>query len=288
MATPLDAVQWIHGAPDCSQSTDPLIQVHEFDGDTVIMRLSKCFSFEANFIYLLFGGTRAILFDTGGPPDHGSKAKALPLREEVDRIIARWLQRRRLDAIELIVAHTHDDVDHVFCDRQFVGRPHTTLVEPTLSAVKSFFGLPDWPEGEASLDLGGRTLTVFPIPGHESTHIAIYDARTKVLLSGDLLYPGLLTVRDWPAYRRSAARLADFAKRHDISLVLGNHVEMKNTRRELYPLGTTYQPNEHPLPLGAAHIEELHAACEAMANSPHLDVHDHFIIQPPEEGTRDA
>jgi hypothetical protein len=90
----------------------------------------------------------------------------------------------------------------------------------------------------------------------------------------------LLTVRDWAAYRRSAARLTDFAKQHDVSLVLGNHIEMKKTPRELYPVGTTYQPDEHPLRLSAAHIAELHAACEAMANSPRLDVHDDFIIQP--------
>jgi glyoxylase-like metal-dependent hydrolase (beta-lactamase superfamily II) len=288
MARPLDSVQWIHGASDCPRNIGPLIQVHELDGDTFIMRLNKCFSYEGNFIYLLFGSGRAILFDTGGPPDAGSSSKVLPLRDEVEKIVTRWLQSRGIQTLDLIVAHTHSDGDHVFWDRQFAGRPGTIVVEPTLAAVKSFFGLPNWPEGEAYLDLGGRILTVFPIPGHESTHIAVYDACTKALLTGDLLYPGLLTVRDWIAYRRSAARLADFARHHAISLVLGNHIEMKKTPRELYPVGTTYQPNEHSLPLGATHIAELHAACEAMANSPHLDVHDDFVIQPPGCGANDA
>lgn len=73
------------------------------------------------------------------------------------------------------------------------------MVEPTLSGVSRFFGLPDWPHGQADVHLGERTLTVFPIPGHESSHIATYDSATKVLLTCDTLYPGLLTVRDWGA-----------------------------------------------------------------------------------------
>jgi hydroxyacylglutathione hydrolase len=47
-----------------------------------------------------------------------------------------------------------------------------------------------------------------------------------------------------------------------------------------YDFGTTFQPDEHPLPLSLMHIEELHAACREMANSPHVDVHDDFVIEP--------
>jgi hydroxyacylglutathione hydrolase len=75
--------------------------------------------------------------------------------------------------------------------------------------------------------------------------------------------------------------LARFAHTHEITYVLGNHIEMMNQPRQLYPVGTTYQPNEHPLPLTAAHIDQLHSACEAMANNPHRDVHDEFIIDDP-------
>ena len=74
--------------------------------------------------------------------------------------------------VELVVAHTHHHGDHVAGDDQFADRPRTLIVEPELPAVKEFFGLPDWPEGEAALDLGGRILTVFPIPGHEPSHLA--------------------------------------------------------------------------------------------------------------------
>src|SRR3954469_11495197 len=73
-------VQWIHGARDCSVSTDPFIQVHRFDPHTFILRQSKCSepgtkanpgpSFEAPFLYLLFGRAKCLLLDSGAsrPP----------------------------------------------------------------------------------------------------------------------------------------------------------------------------------------------------------------------------
>ena len=90
----------------------------------------------------------------------------------------------------------------------------------------------------------------------------------------------MLTIADWNAYRASAARLAQFAAQHEIAGVLGTHIEMKKEPRQLYEIGTTFQPHEHALPLTAAHVHELHAACEAMADNPHVDVHDDFIISP--------
>jgi glyoxylase-like metal-dependent hydrolase (beta-lactamase superfamily II) len=284
MAVPLEEVKWIHGARDCAASTDPLIQTYEFDEDTFILRVSKCFSFEANFLYLMFGRERAILFDTGGRPDSGDPdERRLPIRDTVDGMIAQWRQRHGAAAVDLIVAHTHGHPDHRFGDREFSGRPNTKIVCPTLASVKAFFGLTAWPEGQGELHLGGRLLTVLPLPGHETSHIAVHDSRTKVLLTGDTLYPGLLTVpaRDWPSYRRSAARLAAFANQNTCSHVLGAHIEMKKTPREFYPVGptSTYQPDEHALPLTVAHLREWHAACEAMGTSPHRDIHDDFVIE---------
>ena len=261
MSNPLGSVRWIHGAPVCAQSSDPLLQVYQFDDDTFILRQSKCFNYEGNFFYLLFGQQRVVLFDTGAAPSPDflqrhpdPKDRELPIREEVQKIIAQWLAGRGGGSVDLVVAHTHSHGDHVHGDSQFIGQPNTTLVWPQLSAVKSFFGLPNWPNGEARFELGGRQLTVLPLPGHEQTHIAVYDPRTEALLTGDTLYPGLLTVQDWSAYRRSVARLSEFATQHPVSLVLGNHIEMKNSPRELYPIGTTYQPDEHPLSLKASHM----------------------------------
>jgi hydroxyacylglutathione hydrolase len=279
MTLPLENVTWIHGAANCAHSTDPPIQVQRYDANTFVLRVSKCFSFEGNFIYLLFGDSKAVIFDTGGrasPDNPFNHRKALPVRQTVDAIIEE--RRGRGADIDLIVAHTHSHGDHTAWDGQFSGRPRTTVVSTTLAGVKSFFGLPNWPDGEAALELGNRRLTIFAIPGHEAAHIAVFDPRNNWLLTGDTLYAGLLTIADWNSYRASAARLAQFSDEHGISAVLGAHIEMKSAPRQLYDIGTTFQPQEHVLPLSAAHVQELHRACEAMAGHPHEDVHDDFII----------
>jgi hydroxyacylglutathione hydrolase len=276
----VEPVRWIHGSEHCRQSNDSLLQVHKSDAQSVIMRVSKCFSSEANFIYLLFGRERALLLDTGGPADSDSAQTTLPIRETVDALVDSWCEEQGTPSIDLIVAHSHSHCDHVFGDRQFEHRAHTTIVYPTLEAVTGFFQLIDWPDGQAKVDLGERSISVFPIPGHESTHIALYDEHLKALLTGDTLYPGLLTVRDWTAYRSSVARLAQFTRANQVTYVLGAHIEMSKRPGELYPLGTTYQPNEHPLALTSAHLDDLHAACDAMGDSPHRTVRDSFIIEP--------
>jgi hydroxyacylglutathione hydrolase len=270
-------VQWIHGSSDCVTNTDPPLQVHAFDQGTYILRQNKCLSFEAPFLYLLFGTERALLLDTGADPGPG---RHLPLRPVVQGIIAGWLAERRRPAIDLVVAHTHGDGDHVFADGQFAGQDRTTVVPPSLAGVRSFFGLSGWPDQQAVFDLGGRPLTVIPTPGHEPAHIAVYDARTRILISGDILYPGFLYVRDWPVYRRSIARLVRFVADHPVSYVLGAHIEMTSAKGVAYPSGTTYQPEEHVLQLSVRHLTALHATLESLGDVPARRVLDDFIIEP--------
>ncbi|MHC2585367.1 MBL fold metallo-hydrolase (plasmid) [Bradyrhizobium barranii subsp. barranii] len=275
----LDELSWIHGSADCATSTDPPLQVVSVDDDTHVLRQSKCFSFEAPFIYLLMGSEKAVLFDTGAGPDDGDPRKILPIRAAIETLLSRRAAAGRAIS-ELVIAHTHGHGDHVFWDGQFAGRPQTRVIGRGVSAVQHAFDLPAWPEGQSIFDLGGRALIVLPLPGHVSDHIAVYDPRMQALLTGDALYPGLLTVADWAAYRRSAACLATFASEHPVSFVLGNHIEMKKTPGELYPLGTTFQPDEHPLPLSAEMFAEWHRACETIGNSPQRVARDHFIIEP--------
>src|SRR5215475_1169782 len=82
-------VRWIHGAPSRRQASDPPIQVHHYDEHTVILRESKSVSFEAPFLYLLFGNERALLVDTGATADPAK----FPLRATVDQLVADWLAR---------------------------------------------------------------------------------------------------------------------------------------------------------------------------------------------------
>jgi hydroxyacylglutathione hydrolase len=278
MAGELD-VRWIHGAAPGGAGIDPPFQVHAFDADTYILRQSKELSFEAPFLYLLFGSERALLLDTGADPGAG---RSLPLREVVQGIVDRRRAERGQAAIELVVAHTHNHDDHVFGDGQLAGRRGITLVSAELEAVRGFFGLADWPEGEARFDLGGRPLTVVPTPGHEVAHVSFYDPRTRILVSGDILYPGFLYVRDWRAFRRSLERLVRLAERVPVRYLLGAHIEMTATPGIAYPSGTLYQPEEHVLQLEPRHLRQLVAALEETGDRPHRIVLPDLIVEPVE------
>jgi hydroxyacylglutathione hydrolase len=267
-------VRWIHGAPDCAFSTDPPLQVHAFDKDTYILRQSKCTHFEAPFLYLLFGTDKALLIDTGAGPE------TLPVRSVVEGIVEQWQAIHDRPALELVVAHSHGHEDHVAGDDQFRDQPRTTLVAPGVAAVEAFFGFRSWPEETVRFDLGERELTLLPVPGHLDDHIAVYDPRTRLMLSGDVLYPGFLYVRDGRAYRQSIARLARFTASHPVRWFLGAHIEMTRMKGLAYRSGTTYQPLEHTLELRPRHLAELHAAVERMGDELTRAVFDHFILEP--------
>ena len=269
--------KWIHGSAACGTNTDPPLQVFRYDADTYILRQNKCLSYEAPFMYLLIGRDRALLLDTG---DLRAGARPLPLRETVERILAEHSAGRGgARPPKLIVAHSHAHGDHRSGDIQFNDPARATIVGTSVEEVKNFFRFMNWPNRSTTFDLGRRSLTLIPIPGHEDSHVAIYDPRTKFLLTGDTLYPGLLVVNRWGDYRNSIRRLADFAARNQISYVLGAHVEMTSRLRVPYTYGTPYQPDEHVLQLGVQHLLELRDACEAMGNMPRREVHDHFVIE---------
>ncbi|MFO0611494.1 MAG: MBL fold metallo-hydrolase [Polyangiaceae bacterium] len=253
-------------------SEDP-IYVWKYSEDTYILRQSLCTSFEGPFLYLLFGQDKVLLEDTG---DGG-----IPVQSTVQAIIDAWLTAHGKASIELVVAHSHGHGDHVAGDGQFAGAPNTTLVGTSASAVKAFFGFTAWPDEIRTFDLGGRALEVIPIPGHQAAHIAIYDPRDRLLLTGDTLYPGRLYVSDFPSYKASTHRLATYAgmASHPIDFVLGTHVEMTTTKGKDFPFQAVSHPNEHALELGVAHLLELDAAVQAMA-SPKNEVHDDFIVYP--------
>jgi hydroxyacylglutathione hydrolase len=282
-------VTWIHGAPDCALSADPPIQVHRYDANTYILRQSKCSepgtaaalgpSFEAPFLYLLIGQDRAFLLDTGA----SQSAAVFPVAATVGGLLAGHAAAAGQPRLPLVVAHSHSHGDHVAGDGQFHGLPDTTVVPIGVAGVRGFFGLPHWPNGTATVELGRRPLDVMPIPGHEPSHIAVYDRATGLLLTGDTLYPGLLVVNDWPAYVASAARLQAFAEAHPVTFVLGGHVEMTAQPGRWFGLGVLFQPGEHVLQLEPRHLREWTDAVGALGPHPRTDRHDDFIIYPAED-----
>jgi hydroxyacylglutathione hydrolase len=258
--------QWMHGAANCADSTDPELQVHAYDAATYILRQDKCRTFEAPFIYLLLGTDSALLIDTGATASSGLRDTILPL----------------VGTRALRVAHTHAHGDHVASDARFAGQPSTTLIGTGVGAVAAAFGIEPWPTDTAELDLGGRVLDVLAIPGHEQSHIALYDRTTELLFTGDSLYPGLLFINDWATYRTSMRRLAEFVTTHPVSHVLGAHIEMTATPGVNYPYGRVYQPDEHVLQLAPSHVLELDAALTALGPTPPAApvAHDDFVIDP--------
>ncbi len=274
--TPTLDVKWIHGSPSCAASTDPPLQVHRYDEDTFLLRQSKCVNYEGPFLYLLFGSQRAVLLDSGATAD----ATRFPVRATVRKLVDDWAAAKGRAPPELVVMHSHAHGDHVAGDGQFAGQPGTTVVGTSVAAVQAFFQIQSWPTQQATFELGGRALTVIPLPGHEASHVAVHDPRTGWLLTGDSLYPGRLYVQNWAAYRASISRLVAFSQTRSITRVMGTHVEMTSTPRVDYPIGTTYQPMEHPLPLSLSHLLELDAALTRLGATPTREVHEDFIISP--------
>ena len=260
---------WIDGT-DCAN--DPVIQVHQFNDDTYILRQSLCTNFEAPFIYLLFGDSKVLMLDTG--------AGGIPIASTVNGIIDQWLLDNDQESIEFIVTHSHAHGDHVAGDGQFNGQPNTTVVGLSTSAVSSFFGITSWRTQIVEYDLGGRTLDIIPIPGHQSSHIAIHDRDTGLMLTGDSIYPGRLYISDFSQYLTSMQRLQTFVATNPIEWIVGTHVEMSSVPGQQFSIGSTQHPNEHPLELAPSILDELVAALEAMQNNPHIEVHDEFVIYP--------
>ncbi len=265
--------KWIHGSPSRKHPTDPPLQIQAFDSRTFVIRESKDISYEAPFIYLFIGEDRALLLDTGATAD----AALFPIRRAVEHILAEAIPEGDGNA-PLIVAHTHGHGDHVAGDSQFREREHTVLVGRELDSVKSFFGFEKWPCDIRELDIGGRTLEIFGIPGHHPASVAVYDADSEMLVTGDTVYPGRLYIHDMEAFLDSMERLVEFTSSRKVKYVMGCHVEMTRTPGKDYPVGTVYQPDEHPLPMSVSDISLIGEAAKNVHESRGAHFFDGFAI----------
>jgi glyoxylase-like metal-dependent hydrolase (beta-lactamase superfamily II) len=266
--------RWIHGAPPGVRCQDPPLQVHRFDEHTFVLRQSKALTYEAPFLYLLFGNDRALLLDTGDVAD----PQRMPLRATVDHLIEAWLARHPRPAYALVVAHTHGHGDHVGGDGQFADRPATTVVGREPQAVREFFGFTSWPRQTVRFSLGGRVLEVTGSPGHHAASVTIFDPWSGFLLTGDTVYPGRLYVNDPAAFAASLEAMVTMARTRAVRAVLGCHIEMTRTPGRDYPIGTRYQPDEPPLAMTVEQLHAVHDAARGAAGQPGVHVFDDFAI----------
>ncbi|MFD3493495.1 MBL fold metallo-hydrolase [Streptomyces sp. NPDC058690] len=270
----LPTVDWIHGSPSAKHNTDPDIQVHAYDEHTFILRQNMAVNYEAPFLFLIFGNSRAVLIDTGAT----ESAQFFPLRRVVDDLVGRWSAEHPRDDYTLLVLHTHGHGDHIAADAQFTDRPRTTVVRADRNSAWDYFGFTDNPDRVAQVDLGGRVLECLATPGHHEAAITYYDPHTGFLLTGDTVYPGRLYVEDWEAFGRTVDRLIAFTETRPVTHVLGCHIEMTDEPGVDYPVRTTYQPDEPPLQMTVSQLRSIREAMDEIGGRPGRHVFPGFII----------
>lgn len=229
----------------------PDFQLHPYNSDLYILRQTASSDAEKPFLYLLFGRSTAILFDTG--------AEGGDVKTAVDNAVQHWLRAHDRRSIPLTVTHLHSHPDHIAGDSQLAQFPDTAVIpHSSVGALQTVFGITSWPTDLGRHDLGGRVLDVVPIPGHDETSIAVYDRQTGLLLTGDTMYAGRIYINlpDHAVFTASADRLVHFARTRVITHVLGTHIEQRGPYRD-YPVGTTFAPDEQRLELGYGQLLEL-------------------------------
>lgn len=242
-------VHWNPGAPDCSTSSQPPLQVHAYNSQTFIFRENPCVTAEAPFMYLLIGDTKALLIDTGDVAD----PKLVPLASTVFSL----LPGETASKLPLLIVHTHGHLDHRLGDSQFRNTPNVEIVPTDLDHVRKFFAFSGWPNGIAEIDLGNRMIDVLPTPGHYPSEVSYYDGQTGLFFSGDFFLPGRLIIDDASADLASARRVAEFIKDRPITHVLGGHIELDANGGQL-EMGFHYHPREHVLQLSKQDLLALH------------------------------
>src|SRR5215831_12434087 len=159
-------VQWSEGTPNCATKSQSPLQVHQYNACTFLLRESLCTTFEAPFMYLLVGATKALLIDTGDVAD----PKVIPLADSVMHL----LPGEGPTKLPLLVVHTHRHLDHRAGDGQFMHLSNVQVVGFDIDSVRRYYNFTDWLNGLAQIHLGDRTVDVIPSPGHNETEISFY------------------------------------------------------------------------------------------------------------------
>jgi hydroxyacylglutathione hydrolase len=231
-------VHWNEGAPNCANNPQPPFHIHQYNARTFIFRENFCATFEAPFMYLLIGSTKAVLIDTGDVAD--------PSQMPLAKTVMNLLPGHDSAKLPLLVVHTHRHLDHRAGDGQFTPLANVQVVGFDIDSVRRYYNFNDWPNSLAQINLGDRTVDVIPTPGHNETEVSFYDRNTGLLFSGDFLMPGRLLIDNSGADLASAERVAAFVRDRPISFVLGGHIEL-NSAGNTFPWGSRYHPHEHAL-----------------------------------------
>jgi glyoxylase-like metal-dependent hydrolase (beta-lactamase superfamily II) len=169
---------------------------------------------QQNYSYLILGGERAILFDSG------------PGVRDIKPVV------ESLTQLPVTVASSHLHYDHVGNHERFerialVDLPHLRervqsgvfrpLPREHLGFLEGFeppdLGVSEWWAPESQVDLGSRGLSVVHAPGHTPESIVLLDRDRHLLFTGDYIYEGLLLAflpgSDLRDYLLTARRLVE-------------------------------------------------------------------------------
>ena len=168
--------------------------------------------YQGNYSYLIVGDERAVLVDGGS-----GNRDIVPVVRSLTRL-----------PVTVVPSHLH--FDHVGALGRFErtalldagdlrARTRQGMLELRRYEFLGFadglrpprFRVDEWWPPAATVELGGRRLTVIATPGHTPTSVSLYDAARRQLFCGDFVYPGLLYAflpgASRQAYRRSVAQL---------------------------------------------------------------------------------
>tara|TARA_E500000178_G_scaffold249395_1_gene245991 strand:+ start:2342 stop:3325 length:984 start_codon:yes stop_codon:yes gene_type:complete len=263
---------WIHGSISAKANTDVRVQVHRYNEHTFILRQNPAIHWEAPFMYLLMGEERAVLLDAGATEE----AEYFPLRQVVDRLIERWQQANGVPKMPLMVLTLGSETSQIAALGQFEDRPDTVVVGGDDVLRSAVLG-GDWPS-KGKLDLGGRVLDVLPTPGLDASAISVFDGWSKILFTGNTLYPGRLVIRDFPQYLDSLEALVEFSATNTIRWIMGGRIEMSAEPGLDFMLRSNYRPNERALQLSTAELRDAANIVRLINGREDIHIHDDFIV----------
>ncbi len=168
--------------------------------------------YQQNYSYLIVGERRALLFDAGS----GTR--------DISAVVASLTHL----PVTVMVSHLH--FDHLggilpFERVAMIDVPNTRAdvadgrVTPTRYEYLGFIDglqapsvrVTEWLAPGATIDLGGRSLTVLWTPGHTDSSAALFDPAARRLFIGDYVYPTTLYAylpgASLTSYQRTAQRL---------------------------------------------------------------------------------
>ena len=270
----------------------PILEIFPYNMETFIIRVSKCAHYEGNFLYLLIGENEILLHDTSALNEnflplrniieniidfnseykHKNEGDFISMFEKYEKsIIDLTYEKKSLRKKKLLIVHSHSHSDHIAGDSAFLNIDcNNTIVVPTsyCDMINYYQFLED--ETITKFDLGNREISVILTPGHEKngTDICFYDKKYKLMLTGDIFYPGRIYITNFPEFRKSINRIWEFSLENEVYLYLGSHIEVGNIGGYLieYPTGTRYQPHEESLILTNVDLEKLNDFLQSKLN----------------------